>query len=115
MELESEYNTSNECHTERPESGKDSEHQSNNRRSDNSNSNNNRTEKNWSNELSNKNSEPVALSYGKSIIDSNLVDEEESKDPNKTNIADRLPSKEETKEIENTYTKAHLPERFSKR
>ena len=45
MELETEYNTSNECHTERPESGKDSEHQSNNRRSDNSNSNINRTEK----------------------------------------------------------------------
>ena len=112
---ETEYSNSNECHVERSESGKDSEHQSNNRGNDNSNSNNNRTVKNWSNESSNKNSELVPLSYGGSIIDSNLIHEEESKDPNKTNIADRLSSKEETKVIENSHTKAHLPERFSKR
>ena len=112
---ETEYNTNDECHVEKSESGKDSEHQSNNRRSDSSNSNNNRTVKNWSNESSNKNSEPVVLSYGGSIIDSNLIDEEESKHPNKTSIADQLSSKEGTKEVENSHTKAHLPERFSKR
>ena len=112
--MESAYDTNDECHSKRDESGKDSEHQSNNRKSDNSNSNNNKTEKNWSNELSNKNSEPVALSYGGSIIDSNLIDKEESKDPNKTNIDDQLSSKEEIKEIENSYTKVRLPERFSK-
>ena len=47
----------------------------------------------------------MALSYGGSIIDSNLVDEEESKDPNKTSIADQLSSKEETKEIKNSHSK----------
>ena len=113
--METEYNTSNECHAEKSESGKDSERQSNNRKNDNSNSNNNRTEKNWSNESSNKNSEPVALSYGGSIIDPNLIDEEESKDHSKTNIADQLSSKEENKEIENSHTIVHFPERFSKR
>ena len=113
--MESAYDTNDECHAKRSDSGKDSEHQSNNRKSDNSNSNNNRTEKNWFNESSNKNSEPVSLSYGGSRIDSNQIDKEESKDPNKTSIADQLSSKEETKEVENSHTKAHLPERFSNR
>ena len=43
--MESAYDTNDECHAKRTDSGIDSEHQSNNRRSDSSNSNNNRTEK----------------------------------------------------------------------
>ena len=115
MSLETAYEPNAECHADKSESGKDSGHQSNNRNSDNGNSNINRTGKNWSNEPSNKNSEPVALSYGKSIIGSNLIDKEESKEHNKTSIVDQLSSKEETKEIENSHSKVHLPERFSKR
>ena len=42
----------------------------------------------------------MALTYGGSIIDPNLIDKEESKNPNKINIADQLSSKEETKEVE---------------